>query len=204
MNFKKPNNMVIEATEHISWWKLILITIVLIGLSLGIYFLFRDLASRWHIPIDKYAWLAYLVVFLTSLISNLTIIAPVPFALSVMIAAAAQWNPVLVTLSAAVGACIGELSGYFAGYMGRKIVIPQSKLWHSRFERWIKKYGVWAIFGLALQPVLPFDIAGLVAGAAKMPLYKFMPALFAGRFPKYIIFVYLGVGMIHHLPFLNL
>ncbi len=131
----------------------------------------------------------------------MTIIAPVPFAMSIMLAAATEWNPILVALSASIGATIGELSGYYAGYMGRKIAAIHNATGYITIEHWIQRYGVWAIFFLAIQPVLPFDVGGVIAGTARMPLQKFLPALWGGRFPKYIIFVYTGLGLIHVLPF---
>ena len=33
-----------------------------------------------------------------------------------------------------------------------------------------------------------------------MPMRKFLPALFAGKFPKYILMAYAGIGLIHFLP----
>lgn len=200
----REDKAVTEVAERIDWRKLALAIIGLVGVSVGLAFLFSRLTAGLHLPLYEFAWLAYLTVFLVSLVSNLTIIAPVPFALSIMIAASTRWNPALVALFASVGASLGEMSGYYAGYLGRKIAIPQGKMWHSRFERWIQRYGVWAIMVLALQPVLPFDVAGLIAGAARMPVRKFLPALWAGRFPKYLIFAYAGAGLINHLPFLSI
>jgi len=36
-----------------------------------------------------------------------------------------------------------------------------------------------------------------------MPVHKFLPALFLGKFPKYIVMVYAGIGLIDWLPFLK-
>lgn len=176
----------------------------LIVLSFALAYLLEYLVTRFHLPLHHFAWLAYLFVFVTSLLANLTIIAPVPFALSIMIAAATRWNPLLIALAASVGGSLGELSGYYAGYLGKKIAVPKTVSGYSRFERWIQRYGVWAIALLAFQPILPFDIGGLIAGAARMPLYKFLPALWAGKFPKYILLTYAGLGLIKFMPFFSL
>lgn len=204
MNFtKRLDDIMPEKSERIRWRRLIIMVLALIALSFGLAYAFQKVSERIELPLYEFEWLAYLIVFLASLVSNLTIIAPVPFALSIMIAAATEWNPALIALSASIGGSIGELSGYYAGYLGRKVAIPEAMLWQSRFERWIKRYGMWAIFGLAVQPVLPFDVAGLVAGAAKMPLRRFFPALWGGRFIKYLIFAYAGAGFLHRLPFFS-
>ena len=173
----------------------------LIALSFGVAYLLQDLGARLHIPLDKLAWLAYLSVFGTTLVCNLTVIAPVPVATAIMIATATRWDPIAVSFFASIGGTLGELSGYYAGYLGKRIAISKEVIGYQKIAGWMDRYGLWAIFFLALQPVLPFDIGGLVAGASKMPLYKFLPALWAGRLLKYIAFCYSGIGLIHFLPF---
>jgi len=197
---RKTNEVAGRQSDRIEWGKLAVTLLGVIGLSFGLAYLFQNLATKLHFPLYELAWLAYLTVFLTSLAANLTIIAPVPIGLSIMTIAAAEWNPAIVAFSASIGACIGELSGYFAGRLERKVAVFERAMWRNRFEQWIQQWGPWAIFFLAFQPILPFDVAGLVAGAAKMPLRKFLPALWAGRFPKYLIVAYAGAGIIHHLP----
>lgn len=191
------------------WVKIALIGIALIGTSAGLSYLFQHAAKWVDIPSYELAWAAYLMVFMASFISNVTIFVPVPVGLSIAATAAGTWNPAMVALAAASGAALGELSGYFAGRMGEKVIMPEIMLLrfkkvvrHEQVERWVHKYGGWAIFMLAFQPVLPFDIGGLVAGAAKMPLRTFLPALWAGKFPKFLIFTYASAGIIAHIPFL--
>ncbi len=183
------------------WLKLVTALVVLVALSFGLAYLLGYVAEKFNLPLYDFAWLAYLIVFGTSLVVNLTIIAPVPFAASLMVAAATEWNPVLIALFASIGAAIGELSGYYAGYLGKKMGISENVAWYRRVERWIQRYGVWAIVFLSFQPIIPFDIGGMIAGAAKMPLHRFLPALWLGRFPKYIIITYAGIGVIHFIPF---
>jgi membrane protein YqaA with SNARE-associated domain len=158
------------------------------------------LVKVWNLPIDRFAWVAYLFVFVVALVANLTVLAPVPIAITVMITVAETWNPALAALAAAVGGTIGELSGYYAGYAGRKIAIPSDFVSFKRVEGWINKWGAWAIVFLAFQPIIPFDVGGLIAGADKMPMRKFLPALFAGKLPKYLLAAYIGVGLINFLP----
>lgn len=185
---------------QIHWLKLAIALLVLVALSFGLAYLLGYVAEKLNLPLYDFAWLAYLIVFATSLASNLTIIAPVPFAASIMVAAATEWNPVLITLFASIGAAIGELTGYYAGYLGKKLAISENVAWYGRIERWIQRHGVWSIIFLSFQPIIPFDIGGMIAGAAKMPLHRFLPAVWLGRFPKYIIITYAGIGLIHFLP----
>jgi len=118
-----------------------------------------------------------------------------------MIAIATKWNPVMVALAASIGGTLGELSGYYTGYLGKKIAIDEHAVRYKRVAGWMRRYGLWAILFLAFQPVIPFDLGGLIAGGARMPLWKFLPALWAGKFLKYIILCYSGLGLIRLLPF---
>jgi membrane protein YqaA with SNARE-associated domain len=192
--------LVIKRQQWMHWFKLLAVIVCLIVVSFFLAYWFNRLADSLHLPLNRYAFLAYLVVFLVAVVANLTVVAPVPIAVSVMITVAQNWNPLLAALAAALGGSIGELSGYYAGYAGRKIAIANDFIDFKRVEGWIQRWGAWAIVFLAFQPVIPFDVGGLIAGAARMPLRKFMPALFAGKLPKYILLAYAGIGLIHFLP----
>jgi len=186
--------------NHKRWLRLALGLMVLVGLSFLLAYWFNAFVNNLNLPLDRYEFLAYLFIFGVSLVANLTVLAPVPIAITVMITVATTWNPAVAALAAALGGTLGELSGYFAGYAGRKITITSEFVPYGRIEGWIKRYGAWAITFLAFQPIIPFDIGGIIAGAAKMPIRKFLPALFAGKLPKMLILVYAGVGIINFLP----
>ncbi len=200
---QKVNNRMLKP-EHIYWIRLIITLVVVLLASFGVSYLLQRYIARFNLPIYGFAWLAYLTVFGLSIAANLSVIVPVPFAVSIMIATATRWDPVLVALSASVGGAIGELSGYYAGYLGKKLAIPEGVIGYKRIESWIQRYGIWTIFFLAIQPLIPFDIGGFIAGAARMPLHKFLPALWLGKFPKYLLLTYLGAELIHTIPFFTI
>jgi uncharacterized membrane protein YdjX (TVP38/TMEM64 family) len=200
-----------DAKEHLTrrdsqihWAKLLIALAGLIAISFGFAQLFKlfnlYLINR-NIAIYDFQLLTYILVFFVSLLANLTIVAPVPFAIGFMVGVAEQpqFNPILVALCGAIGGCLGEMSGYYAGRLGKKLAIADN-LGYKKVEGWINKYGFWAITLLAIQPVIPFDLGGFIAGLAKMPVHKFLPALFIGKFPKYIVLVYAGIGLINFLP----
>jgi membrane protein YqaA with SNARE-associated domain len=199
-SFKRARSLFIHQGTNIHWVKLIITFGGLILLSFGLAALLQFIKSRLNLPLYDLATVAYATVFVSTILANMTIIAPVPFAVAIMISASSQFNPVLVAFFGALGGSLGELSGYFAGRLGKRIAIPDTFVGYKKVEGWIRKYGLLAITGLAFQPVVPFDIGGVVAGAAKMPISQFLPALFLGKFPKYIILVYAGLGVIHFLP----
>ena len=182
------------------WLQFTLLLIVLIALSFGLAYVFQQVLSPFEATLYKFAWLAYIGIFGVMLLGNMTIIAPVPVTMAIMIALATRWDPILVSLFASMGGSLGEISGYYAGYIGKKKIISGQIQGHDRIEGWMSRYGLWAVFFLALQPILPFDIAGLAAGASRMPVWKFLVALWLGKFIKYVIICYSGVSLIHFLP----
>jgi uncharacterized membrane protein YdjX (TVP38/TMEM64 family) len=200
---EKQKQSLREQLKTVKWGSLLLTFGALIALSFLLAWGLNSLVDSLDIPLDEYAWLTYLLVFVMSILANATVIAPVPFAISIMVAAATNFNPVLVALFGALGGSLGEMSGYFAGRLGKKLAIPEGLVGYNRVEIWIQKYGAWAIAFLAAQPIVPFDVGGLIAGLARMPVHKFLPALFLGKFPKYIILIYAGIGLMDWLPFLK-
>lgn len=181
------------------WLYLGVLFALVIGISIGLAFLLRYLGQYLAVPLERFASLAYLTVFGTTLACNLTVIVPVPIATTIMIAAASAWNPILIALVASVGGTLGEISGYYVGYLGKRIVFDESVVGYDKVVGWVNRYGFWAILLLAFQPVFPFDVAGIIAGASKMPLWKFLAACWTGKFPKYILFCYTGIGVLHFL-----
>lgn len=159
---------------------LILLLVVTITVVLFIY---RDRVS-------EFEELGYLGTFLISLVANATIILPMP-GLLLLIPLGAVFNPVLVALIGGAGGAIGELSGYFVGYSGRRIA--RNNKWFVRAKDWMRKWGAIAIFVFALAPFLPLDIAGIVAGAFHFPIWKFLLACFLGKTLLYIVMVLTGV-----------
>jgi membrane protein YqaA with SNARE-associated domain len=194
--------MALEKLKQKRWLELALYVAVLAGISYGFMYLLGYLMVHFNISVAKLATTAYLVVFFVTLASCAGIFVPVYLHISLMIAAAQYWNPVLVALAASTGGALGETTGYYAGYLGKRIAQLENMPGYQRLVGWMKKYGPWGIFLISLQPILPFDVAGLLAGASKMPLWKFLLPCWAGRFPKYVLACYLGPAVLNilHLP----
>ncbi|MGD9001150.1 MAG: VTT domain-containing protein, partial [Anaerolineae bacterium] len=65
-----------------------------------------------------------------------------------------------------------------------------------------QRYGVFAIFLLALLPNPLFDVAGMAAGALRLPVWKFLLSCAAGKVIKNILFAvagYYGIGALFGL-----
>jgi len=167
--------------------------ILIFALSAVIFFLARS-----YLDLGKFLAYGYLGIFLLSL-TCVTILFPIPWEAAV-IGAGATLNPLLLGMVATVGATIGELSSYFVGYLGKKIILDKYSEKYKKAEFWMKKYGSFAIFLFALLPILIFDLIGIVAGSAKFPLWKFILACFAGRLIRCLVEAYLGYGAFGFLP----
>ncbi len=128
-------------------------------------------------------------IFLISLISNATLILPVPGVLFTS-AMGAVFNPFWVAVAAGSGAALGELSGYLAGFSGQAVV--ENREWYDRVVGWIQKYGDVTIFALSVIPNPIFDIAGIVAGMLKLPLWRFLLWCWLGKVVKMLVFAYGG------------
>ncbi len=128
-------------------------------------------------------------IFLFSILANATIFVPVP---GVMFTSAmgAVFNPLFVSIAAGAGAALGELSGYLAGFSGQAVVEGSER--YQRVVRWMEKYGDITILVLAFIPNPLFDLAGIIAGILKMPIWKFLIYCVIGKILKMMIFAYAG------------
>jgi len=100
------------------------------------------------------------------------------------------FNPFWVGVTAGSGAALGEITGYLAGYSGQAVI--ENREWYDRITGWMVKYGDLTVFFLALIPNPFFDIGGIVAGALKMPLWRFLFWCWLGKVLKMIIFAFAG------------
>jgi membrane protein YqaA with SNARE-associated domain len=173
----------------LSGWRLTLVRILSLVAVIAIsvlLFLNRD-------KVGKLESLGIPGIFLLSIISNATLILPVPGLLFTSLWGTI-FNPLAVGIAAGAGSTIGELTGYLAGFSGQGVI--ENRKWFDRVEMWMKKYGGWTILVLAIIPNPLFDIAGMVAGALKMPIWEFLACSFIGKSIKMIFFAYGGFSLL--------
>ncbi len=139
--------------------------------------------------VDEFAAYGYPGVFLVALMANATVFLPAP-GVAVVFAMGHIFNPLGVALAAGTGGALGELSGYLAGFSGQAVV-ERTNI-YERIHPWVVKYGVWTIIVLSAIPNPFFDIAGVAAGIAKMPLRRFLVACWIGQLIKMALFAYAG------------
>jgi membrane protein YqaA with SNARE-associated domain len=165
----------------------ILTITILIGAFAGTIYLLGDPARRRQLEELIQAPSGLLVLFAISAISNATLILPVP-GLALTALAATVADPLVVGFVAGAGQTVGELTGYLAGYSGQTLVDDSPR--YTRLVGWMRRFGVATIFVLGLIPNPLFDIAGIIAGALRMPIGKYLVAAGAGKIIKNIAVAY--------------
>jgi len=166
----------------------ILALVMVVGITVYIY------SIRDHV--NEFAAYGYPGIFLVMLLANATVIIPAP-GVAVVFAMGSIFNPLGVALAAGTGGAIGELTGYLAGFSGQAIV--ENTQTYNRISPWVQKYGVWAILVLSAIPNPFFDLAGIAAGVAKIPVWKFLLFCWIGQLIKMAMFAYAGAYSIDWL-----
>ena len=159
----------------------ILLLFVVIAISISI-FMIREKAQ-------EYAALGYPGIFLIALLANATVFLPAP-GVAIVFTMGSVFNPWAVALSAGTGAALGEVTGYMAGFSGQ-IFAERSKT-YQRVLPVVQKLGVWAILLLSAIPNPFFDLAGIAAGACKIPMHRFLLFCWFGQLIKMSAFALAG------------
>lgn len=134
-----------------------------------------------------------LVLFALNVLSNATLVLPVP-GLALTGVAATAGDPLIVGIVAGAGQTVGELTGYMVGFSGRRALGVDART--QRLTRAMKRWGAPILFILALLPNPFFDIAGIIAGATRMPLRIYLAAAGAGKILKNLALAYgVAVGL---------
>ena len=125
------------------------------------------------------AW-GYAGVFVAELANSASILIPLP-AHNYALALSLSLNPLILGVAGGVGAGLGEITGYIVGRNGRKAVSENRLM--KRFTGLIERRLGLALFVFSAIPA-PFDFAGMVAGATKYPLHRFLLLVTAGKILK--------------------
>ena len=147
------------------------------------------------IDLNKLDTYGYVGLFAISLISAASIVLPMPGAAAITGAGALLDPvlgipvPILVGVVAGVAESIGELTGFAAGYGGSALFAERPV--YARVKRWMERRGILTLFLLSCFPNPLVDVAGVAAGATRMPFAHFVAGVLPGKFVKN---VYLSAG----------
>ncbi len=171
-----------------------------LGTALIVSFAVLVLLIRYAHFVETLGTWGYAGVFLLQLINSATVVVlPVP-GHAVIFAVSGTLNPLLIGLVGSIGAALGEITAYMAGRGGSSMVDQSG--WYRRLEATGERWRGLAIFVFAATP-LPFDIAGLWAGAIRYPLWRFLAIVASGKLilvTAIAIAGYYGVDFIRDLP----
>lgn len=162
----------------------VLVLLAVIALSIAIY--------AYRAQAVELANYGYVGIFLLSFLANATIILPAPGVMVVFVMGGV-FSPWSMALTAGIGAALGELSGYAAGYGGQAIIENAQR--YQQIVGWMqhKRSLAYAlIFVMALVPNPFFDLAGIAAGSLKIPLLPFLFWCGSGKIIKMLLFAYAG------------
>ena len=155
--------------------------VFVVGISVLIYAL-RD-------QVKELGQFGYPGLFVLMVLASATIVLPAP-GLTIVFAAGSAFNPLAVGVVAGLGSTVGELSGYLAGFSGQAVI--ENRETYDRVSNWMKRYGSVTIAVLAFIPLPFFDLAGIAAGALKMPVQSFLFWCAVGKIPKMLLVAYAG------------
>lgn len=179
------NQEVAIPPQQRSWMRPMLVAAIAIVLNIIAYLMIPpDFAYR-------LGSLGYIGVFLITLVSNATIVVPIPY-FGLVAALSPGLSMVGVGIAGALGSVIGESVSFFVGRSGRGVV---EQTW---FYRWVQRQleHPWrafvVLFALSAPPNPAFDIAGLTAGAMGLPYWLFLSAVFLARLVRFGIVAFLG------------
>ena len=170
---------------------------VLIGVGLLLTF-FAIAFFYFSTDISNLKSYGYVGLFLVNLIGAASILLPSPAGASVVGAGALLQDflgvPAFlwVGLVAGMAEAIGEFTGYAAGYGGRLMV--EGRPQYERIHRWMDRHGTITMFLMSTVPNPLFDIAGLAAGAVRMPMPRFFASVLAGKIIKDTWMAAVGAG----------
>jgi membrane protein YqaA with SNARE-associated domain len=153
-------------------------------------------------PEDVEKW-GYPGLFVIAFLRSASVLIPVPgggitFAGgAVLDGAFGLPAPLLVGLTVAVAESIGEFTGYGAGLGGSRML--EARASYQRVKGWIRQRAALTIFGMSMLPSPMFDVAGLAAGASRVPIRIFYPAMFSGKLVRGVTVAALGYYSISFL-----
>jgi membrane protein YqaA with SNARE-associated domain len=138
--------------------------------------------SFYYWIMDATSTLGYSGAFAVSFLGNATILVPFPYiVVPFVLGADMGYNPWLVGLVSGVGAAMGEMTGYLAGYYGRRLLKEEDKI--NGFREYVQQrpsMTPFMIWFLAATPI-PDDLLIVPLGVARYSWWKVLVPLLIGK-----------------------
>ena len=154
-----------------------LLPVIQVGFAIGVSVFVIVIVTRFASDLERIGSWGYLGPFVIQLLNSATVFVPAP-GHAYVFAVSPSLNPFLVGAVGAIGASLGEITSYVAGFGGASMMNRSS--WYRRMAALTERRRGWAIFLFAATP-LPFDVAGIWAGATRYPLLRFLAIVTCGK-----------------------
>lgn len=171
----------------------LLATVLVLITALAFVFFYFD------VDITRLTTYGYIGVFAIGFISAASVVLPMP-GVAAMVGGGAVLDPILgipapilVGIVGGIAEALGEITGYAAGFGGRAVIRERS--FYPAAESWMRRRGFVTMFALSAFPNPFFDIAGVAAGAVRMPLRRFFLSVWAGKTLKNMYLAYGGLAL---------
>jgi membrane protein YqaA with SNARE-associated domain len=128
-------------------------------------------------------------VFAASMLSHLTVVARDMF-IPLFLPLASVYHPVVLGSAAGTGAAIGEVTTYFLGWGVAESMETMSET-EDKIAEWIKRYGLGAVFIVALTP-LPDTPIVILAGSRKLSFRRLLAVEILGKSMLYSVGAVVG------------
>lgn len=158
------------------------------AIALALFILVSLLAWKLKDILKEWMPLTLLGLLLTCFVMNSTVLLP-SSSLLVVLEYSYVLNPINVIIVGAVGASLGELTGYMVGAEGTSLVRRFKKI--SNLTKF-RNHSFWWVMLFAFIPFPVFDVAGIMAGSIQMNPFKFLLASFIGKAVKMSFYVWVA------------
>lgn len=148
----------------------------------------RERVEEW---VGQYGAWGFVVIFALMLMQTLIPVLPSVVA---MVAAVLAYGPVQGGLIAWAGMLLAATLGYGIGRALGPVTIDRLLGAQARrtADRYVDRYGLWAVIAARISPVLSTDAISIAAGLAGMRYPRFLLATAVGTLPLTILIAWLG------------
>jgi len=133
----------------------------------------------------------YLGVFIISLFAGSIMVLPIPY-VAVVFTLGGVLNPALVGVASGLGASVGAMTIYLAGYGGHSLFRNYNDAIYSRMVGWVQRRGSIAVFIMSAVFNPLFIPMAITLGMLRFRLWKFFVLCWAGNTVKSLAIAYAG------------
>ena len=133
----------------------------------------------------------YVGAFVINGISSASVVLPAPGG-AIVLLMAPDYNPLVLGVAAGMGGALGSLTAYLVGVHARPAL--QGRCHYPRAHRLMHRFGSVLLILATLMPVSPGDFMGVLAGATRYPVRRYLVYVTIASVIKMTVMVYAAVA----------